>query len=185
MSQSQEQSQGVPQLCSKGCGFFANAATMGMCSKCFREEQATQEKAKAALAASVEAPAASQAPQPVADDPVQQSSTTAGPVAMDVMPSFVATPAHAAGSSSALTPADAASPAPTTTPESSSKTSTRCQQCRKKVGLTGFKCKCGMLFCGQHRYAESHSCTFDYKTAEREKLAANNPLVQASKVERI
>lgn len=61
----------------------------------------------------------------------------------------------------------------------------RCQQCRKKVGLTGFKCKCGMLFCGQHRYAEAHNCSFDYKSAEREKLAANNPLVQASKVERI
>jgi AN1-type zinc finger and ubiquitin domain-containing protein 1 len=42
-----------------------------------------------------------------------------------------------------------------------------------------------MLFCGQHRYAEAHSCTFDYKSAEREKLAAANPLVQASKVERI
>lgn len=61
----------------------------------------------------------------------------------------------------------------------------RCQQCRKKVGLTGFKCKCGMLFCGQHRYAEAHNCTFDYKSVERERLAANNPLVQASKVQRI
>ena len=62
----------------------------------------------------------------------------------------------------------------------------RCQQCRKKVGLAaGFKCRCGLLFCGQHRYAEAHNCTFDYKTAEREKLSANKPLVQASKVERI
>jgi predicted nucleic acid binding AN1-type Zn finger protein len=57
--------------------------------------------------------------------------------------------------------------------------------CRKKVGLTGFTCRCGHLFCGQHRYAEAHACTFDYKSAGRQALAAANPLVQASKVERI
>ena len=27
----------------------------------------------------------------------------------------------------------------------------RCQECRKKVGLTGFPCRCGGLFCGLHR----------------------------------
>ncbi len=58
----------------------------------------------------------------------------------------------------------------------------RCFQCRKKTGLTGFKCRCGHNFCGQHRYAEAHTCSFDYKSAGREQLATNNPLVQASKV---
>jgi acetone carboxylase gamma subunit len=60
----------------------------------------------------------------------------------------------------------------------------RCQQCRKKVGLLGFSCRCGHLFCGQHRNAEAHACTYDYKAVERERLAAANPVVQASKVER-
>ena len=27
----------------------------------------------------------------------------------------------------------------------------RCEECRKKVGLTGFPCRCGGLFCGMHR----------------------------------
>jgi predicted nucleic acid binding AN1-type Zn finger protein len=58
-------------------------------------------------------------------------------------------------------------------------------RCRKKVGLTGFKCKCGHLFCGQHRYAEAHDCDFDYKGMQREKLTAANPVIQAAKVERI
>jgi len=53
------------------------------------------------------------------------------------------------------------------------------------VGLTGFTCKCGSLFCGTHRHAEAHDCTFDFKTVAREKLAADNPLVQADKLQRI
>ena len=71
------------------------------------------------------------------------------------------------------------------TPGVSGKVSTRCMCCRKKVGLLGFTCKCGQLFCGQHRYAEAHACTFDYQGSERARLAANNPTVQASKIQRI
>lgn len=35
------------------------------------------------------------------------------------------------------------------------------------------------------RYAEAHECPFDYKTMERQRLAKNNPLVQASKVDKL
>jgi len=35
------------------------------------------------------------------------------------------------------------------------------------------------------RYAEAHECTFDYKKMERQRLAKNNPLVQASKVDKL
>ena len=38
---------------------------------------------------------------------------------------------------------------------------------------------------GGCRYAEAHQCDYDYKAAGRELLAKNNPLVQASKVERL
>ncbi|GJM96876.1 hypothetical protein PR202_ga13749 [Eleusine coracana subsp. coracana] len=31
----------------------------------------------------------------------------------------------------------------------------RCLTCRKKVGLTGFQCRCGGTFCGSHRYADA------------------------------
>jgi predicted nucleic acid binding AN1-type Zn finger protein len=92
-------------------------------------------------------------------------------------PTAVSEPAVDVSASSASA-ADAAAPA-------EPKVSTRCNKCRKKVGLTGFKCKCGLLFCGQHRYAEAHDCGFDYKTTQREKLAAANPVVQAAKMERI
>lgn len=53
-----------------------------------------------------------------------------------------------------------------------------------QVGLTGFKCRCGYVFCGPHRLAEAHSCDYDYKANGREHLAKANPLVQADRVQR-
>ncbi|XP_062195283.1 zinc finger A20 and AN1 domain-containing stress-associated protein 12-like [Phragmites australis] len=61
----------------------------------------------------------------------------------------------------------------------------RCSTCRKKVGLLGFPCRCGGTFCSLHRYADKHACDFDFKTADREKIAKNNPLVVPSKITKI
>lgn len=61
----------------------------------------------------------------------------------------------------------------------------RCLVCRKKVGLTGFKCRCGPTFCGTHRYPEVHGCTFDFKSMGREAIAKANPLVKAEKLHKI
>lgn len=145
-----------------------NVGTAGMCSKCYREQQAQEQKAQEASEALA-------------------SATTAPPA--DVVPTIPASPAPAAieeapavEEPSSSTPAAAVAAA---SPAEPSKGPSRCFSCRKKVGLTGFKCKCGHTFCGQHRYAEAHECTFDYKTAQRAKLAENNPLVQAAKVEKI
>lgn len=61
----------------------------------------------------------------------------------------------------------------------------RCSVCRKKVGLTGFRCRCGTTFCGTHRYPEIHGCSFDFKSMGREAIAKANPLVKAEKLEKI
>lgn len=61
----------------------------------------------------------------------------------------------------------------------------RCSGCHRKVGLTGFRCRCGELFCGKHRYSDRHDCSFDYKTAGRITISRDNPLVRASKIVRI
>lgn len=52
---------------------------------------------------------------------------------------------------------------------------TKCWLCGKKVGLTGFECKCNYIFCSKHRHAEDHDCDFDHKGRGREILAKNNP----------
>ncbi|KAG1331673.1 putative Zinc finger A20 and AN1 domain-containing stress-associated protein 6 [Cocos nucifera] len=60
----------------------------------------------------------------------------------------------------------------------------RCAACRKRVGLTGFRCRCGATYCGIHRYPEGHGCGFDYKTAGRDAIARANPVVKADKLHR-
>ncbi|KMT14452.1 hypothetical protein BVRB_4g072280 [Beta vulgaris subsp. vulgaris] len=58
----------------------------------------------------------------------------------------------------------------------------RCSGCGKRVGLTGFRCRCGDLFCADHRYSDRHDCSYDYKTAGREAIARENPVVRAAKI---
>jgi Ubiquitin family/A20-like zinc finger/AN1-like Zinc finger len=60
---------------------------------------------------------------------------------------------------------------------------TKCWLCTKKIGLLGVQCRCGYFYCTEHRYAESHSCEYDYKTNERRKLRKQNPVVVASKLD--
>lgn len=61
----------------------------------------------------------------------------------------------------------------------------RCFSCLRKVGLTGFRCRCGDLFCGQHRYSDTHDCSFDYKALGREQISKANPVVRAAKIIKI
>jgi len=48
----------------------------------------------------------------------------------------------------------------------------RCQLkgCKKKLLITSFECKCEKRFCNLHTCAESHNCTFDYKSFYRKNL---------------
>ncbi|KAG9447171.1 hypothetical protein H6P81_013299 [Aristolochia fimbriata] len=61
----------------------------------------------------------------------------------------------------------------------------RCSSCQKRVGLTGFRCRCGDLFCGRHRYSDTHDCSFDYKAAGREEISKANPVIKAAKIIKI
>ncbi|GMH07596.1 hypothetical protein Nepgr_009436 [Nepenthes gracilis] len=60
-----------------------------------------------------------------------------------------------------------------------------CSTCKKRVGLTGFSCRCGNLFCAVHRYSDKHNCPFDYRTAARDAIAKANPVVKAEKLDKI
>jgi len=60
----------------------------------------------------------------------------------------------------------------------------KCDKCSKKVGLLGFKCPCELTFCKSHRLPENHECEYDFTRVAKEKLAKENPVVKASKIER-
>ncbi|VVC94488.1 unnamed protein product [Leptidea sinapis] len=61
----------------------------------------------------------------------------------------------------------------------------RCAVCRKKVGLTGFECRCGGLFCAVHRYSDKHECSFDYRELGAQEIRRNNPVVVSQKIHKI
>lgn len=76
---------------------------------------------------------------------------------------------------------------PVKAPASSKKKSSKhCFVCGRKTGLaTSYECRCGHNFCATHRYAETHDCTFDYKSTGRRFLQETNPLISAPKLPKI
>lgn len=57
----------------------------------------------------------------------------------------------------------------------------RCQfrDCKKKLPLTKFMCKCEKYFCDIHRYQSEHDCTFNYKNpTNNEKIIEEMKCVQ-------
>ncbi|KAK3165280.1 hypothetical protein QOZ80_1AG0031230 [Eleusine coracana subsp. coracana] len=65
--------------------------------------------------------------------------------------------------------------------EGSGRAKRRCAACGRKVGLMGFECRCGGVFCGAHRYSDRHDCGYDYRGAGRDAIARANPVVRAEK----
>jgi|UniRef100_A0A6C0K7H4 predicted nucleic acid binding AN1-type Zn finger protein len=63
----------------------------------------------------------------------------------------------------------------------------RCQatDCRQKIKLTDSACKCKSFFCGVHRHAELHDCTFDYRQTTAVQLEKQLVKSQAVKFQRI
>merc|ERR1719186_1446239 len=75
--------------------------------------------------------------------------------------------------------------APSDVSKPDKKKKSRCLSCKKKVGLTGFSCRCGGLFCSLHRYSDKHPCNFDYKALGADEISKNNPLVVTEKVKKL
>jgi len=47
-----------------------------------------------------------------------------------------------------------------------------CGHCKKRLGIAGaFTCKCGQVFCAQHRYSDKHNCEYDFRAAQKSRLA--------------
>jgi len=61
--------------------------------------------------------------------------------------------------------------------------SKKCISCNKKLSLTAFPCRCGGMYCNQHRPDAEHKCTYDYKAEYRNRLSTTMEKVIGKKVD--
>ena len=47
------------------------------------------------------------------------------------------------------------------------------QDCKRKLPLTAFTCRCNLLFCDLHRASNEHGCTYDYYTENKKMMEKN------------
>lgn len=205
MDQESNQMEQHPVLCRNGCGFYSNNGTDGLCSVCYKDMIKKKQQPPTNMPATL-------APTPgaMASLSIDESSSSSSPAktsnssSVDTALPTVILPStqtdkrneselEGMAVASSNIGDDNPTDSPSTNPDdneghkeaSGKKKKNRCLSCKKKVGLTGFTCRCGGLFCSIHRYSDKHECTFDYKELGAEEIRKSNPVVVASKVQKI
>jgi len=211
MDREQNQLQAAPQLCRNSCGFYGSPNFDGLCSKCHKDKAKTQAGKAAQDGATSSGSSSSDLsqrllaspsaqPNPAQPGPSQpsgsaqpaepgherlsaaasaapgpMSTSPASPIAQDDFDGTEDRGASTSDDAAAASPAD----------PSGKKPKSRCEVCRKKVGLTGFTCRCDGLFCAVHRYSDKHDCSFDYRCHGQQEIRKNNPVIIGEKVNKI
>jgi len=71
--------------------------------------------------------------------------------------------------------------------ENTPKVIARCpfKDCKKKLSLMNYACKCGVVYCPAHVADTVHNCTYDFKAEYQAKLNKNLVKVNGTKVDHL
>lgn len=194
---SQNSQQCFPTLCKNGCGFFSSIDSKGFCSVCYKEylkkeaanantnteESAKNEEVPVEVASAMSQLTLKEEEQEQEKEQ-QKSADGAGSVVLPILEESTSETTAAASVSSSIS-SDQPDAPEEKEPKDTKKKKNRCMSCKKKLGLTGFSCRCGGLYCAIHRYSDKHECNFDYKAMGEKEISENNPLIVAQKVAKI
>ena len=147
-----------------------------MCSVCYKSTHMNKPQESPASSAVVPSP------EPVATMVTQEAAPSPAAIASTSEPVGVPESASDAPDASA---AGAANPPEENDEPKKQANPNRCYSCNKRVGLTGFECRCGFTYCATHRHANKHACQFDFKQMGRDAVAKANPTVMAEKVDKV
>lgn len=191
--------QAHPTLCKNGCGFYSNAGNEGLCSVCYKDILKKKQGPPTHLPASFSPAPNSMASLSIdeanaggASNNYASASTSLGAALETATPTVPCIPISSGTekkSEDSMMGGGGMGMAGLSDDKDGEKDGkkkkNRCLSCKKKVGLTGFTCRCGGLFCSIHRYSDKHECGFDYKALGAEEISKSNPVVVAQKVAKI
>jgi ubiquitin len=172
-----------PTRCRGGCGFWGNPKTENYCSKCYKAKFGSSAPSSG-MQMAISSAAGTAASPPAVGSPAEAGAASQSLPNPEPMLISSETPTPASTPSSTPQEASLLGDSPLGSSPSRSDT-TRCAECKRKVGLTGIRCRCGNVYCGKHRYSDKHSCSYDWKANERAQLGKALPQVGGAKITKI